>query len=438
MLKPEMNGVLNTTESLCPICLSVVEARVVVQNNAVYLKKICPDHGPSSTYLWPDVAHYQWINAFRLPFRPPKTELPLQRGCPLGCGLCHGHMRKATLVEVEVTQRCNLRCPVCFIAAGNAPADPALDTLAGMFQAILRQAGSRTSLQLTGGEPTVRQELPEIIRMGRQAGFTAIEVNTNGIVIGRNPAYLDELVQAGISGIYLQFDGLSGEVYEQIRGVDLLHDKIQAIEYCRAAGVQVVLAMTVIAGINADQMGRVLDFALQNQDVVAGVAFQPAFTSGRFDVSTAKHLTMGDAIFMLAEQSGGLIDAHDLWPLGCSHPLCSTATYIVREGGTNKPLTRLVTRQEYARYFDPDSPQGSVFADLAARRFPEMQPGLSVVVMNYMDVMSVDLGRLKECSMNVTMEDGRLIPFCAYQMTNTHGKRLYPVWGRQVEPTEAR
>jgi uncharacterized radical SAM superfamily Fe-S cluster-containing enzyme len=245
---------------------------------------------------------------------------------------------------------------------------------------------------------------------------------------------LQQLADAGISGVYLQFDGLTGRVYEQIRGADLLETKLQAIENCRTAGVQVVLAMTVIWNVNHDHIGRILEFALDNQDVIAGVALQPAFTSGRFDISAERRLTMGDVIFMLAEQSSGLIEPYDLWPLGTSHPLCSSATYIIVDQGERVPLTRRITPQDYVRQFEPHSPQGSVFPDLAARIFPAAPPGLSVVIMNYMDAPGMDLKRLKECSMLVTTEDGQLIPFCAYQATSSYGRRLYPVWGRKPEP----
>ena len=428
---------LDTTQSLCPTCLRVLDAHIVTQDGAVYLDKTCPEHGPFRAYLWPDVDHYRWMSSFRMPFTPPIAPVSSASGCPIDCGLCAGHKRGATLVEIEVTQRCNLRCPVCFVAAGNAPADPDLETLAQMFRHALRQSHAQTSLQLTGGEPTVRSELPEIIRMGRREGFSAIEINTNGVVIGRHPEAIRELAEAGISGIYLQFDGLREDIYKKIRGRDLLNDKLRAIQNCRAAGVQVVLAMTVIAGINDDELGRVLDFALDNQDIIAGVAYQPAFTSGRFDVNNPTRLTMGDVIFKLADQSHGLIDPYDLWPLGCSHPLCSCATYLVEEVGKRTPITRLIDPAEYIQGFDPASPQGSVFADLAVKLFPDMKSGLSVVVMNYMDAATVDLKRLEECSMEVAMEDGRLIPFCAYQMTTADGKRLYPTWGRQPEPAGA-
>ena len=428
---PNAALLIETTESLCPICMRVVEAQILDQDGEVVMMKLCPEHGVSRTSIWPDAAHFRWMNAFRLPLQPPREKATVWGTCPMVCGLCADHLRQPTLVEIEVTQRCNLRCPVCFVAAAQAPEDPGLAQIEAMYAAILRQTGPRTSIQLTGGEPTVRADLAEIIRTGRRLGFTAIEVNTNGLALARDPEYARELAQAGLGGVYLQFDGLTGRAYKQIRSADLLEDKLRAVENCRAAGLQVVLAMTVVWGTNHEQLGRVLAFALENQDVVAGVAFQPAFTSGRFDLAPEKRLNMGDVVFMLAAQSGGLIQPYDLWPLGCSHPLCSCATYIVEEGGVKKPLTRLITPQEYVDGFDPDSPQGSVFPDLAARRLPGLGQGLSVVVMNYMDAHTLDLKRLRECSMDVTMEDGQLIPFCAYQLTGLDGRRLYPTWGRQ-------
>ncbi len=180
--------------------------------------------------------------------------------------------------------------------------------------------------------------------------------------------------------------------------------------------------MTIIEGVNHNQIGDVLKFALQNRDVIAGIAYQPAFGSGRFDVSFQKRLTMGDVIYLLAEQSKGIIEPHDLWPLGCSHPLCSSSTYLVEDQGEIKPLTRMLKPQEYLDQFNPDSPQGSVLADIAATKYPHLDPGLAIVIMNYMDAMNLDLKKMRECSMVVAGKDGGLIPFCGYQLTNVDGK----------------
>ncbi len=418
--------ILKQTESLCPKCLRVIPAQVVTEGRAVYQEKACPEHGMFKNYLWPDAVHYKWMNSFEFPYhRPQKSSASLQ-GCPRDCGPCTSHLRKPTLVELELTHRCNLRCPVCFMAAGSpqtAPVEHDLETIEATFRAVMARTGPDTSIQLTGGEPTIREDLPEIVRLGRRIGFNAIEVNTNGVVIACDSGYAGRLAAAGISGIYLQFDGVSGSVYEKIRGENLLAVKHRAIENCRAAGVQVVLAMTVIGGVNDDQMGAVLDFALENRDTVVGIAYQPAFGSGRFEVIPEKRLTMGDVAFMLAAQSHGLLEPYDLWPLACA-PLCDAATYLVEKQGRMTPLTRLITRDEYVNYHNPDSPQGSVFWDIAAERFPEYGPGLSIIVMNFMDANSFDLARLRECSMLVAGPDGRMVPFCVYQLTDSAGNRL--------------
>lgn len=419
-------NMIKQTESVCPKCLKVIAAQVVTEGRAVYQHKVCPEHGAFKTYLWPDVEHYKWMGSFEFPYVRPQHPVEAKQGCPHDCGLCTSHLRQPTLVELELTHRCNLRCPVCFMAAGSpqgAAPEPDLKELEGMFRAIMAKTGPQTSIQLTGGEPTVRPDLAAIVRLGRKVGFKAIEVNTNGVVIASDPAYAATLAEAGISGIYLQFDGLRRSLYMTIRGEDLLDVKRRAIENCRAAGVQVVLAMTVIGGVNDDQMGAVLDFALENRDVVVGIAYQPAFGSGRFEVAPERRLTMGDVAFMLAGQSHGLLEPYDLWPLACA-PLCDSATYLVEREGQFTPLTRLITREEYVRYYNPDSPQGSVFWDIAAERFPQYGPGLSIIVMNFMDALSVDLERLRECSMLVAGPDGRMIPFCTYQLTDEAGNKL--------------
>lgn len=412
---------LEITQSICPKCLKVIEAMVVKQDKSVYLKKVCPEHGSSMVYLWPDVDHYRWMSGFRFPSTNPQSSVPALKGCPNDCGLCSAHLRRPTLVEIEVAKGCNLRCPICFMAA-DAPhtatsADPDLLAIEGIYRNILMKNGPQTNIQLTGGEPTTRNDLCEIVRLGREIGFSAIDVNTNGVVIGKDPSYAQRLAESGITGIYLQFDGLTGLAYEKIRGQDLLDTKMKAIENCRQAGVQVALSVTVVWGVNHDQMGDLLEFALQNRDVIAGIAFQPAFISGRFDVAVERRLTMGDVIFMLAEQSHGLLKPYDLWPLGgCTHPLCSCGTYIVQEQDQFNPLTREISLQDYIDYADPTSPKGSVFADIAAAKFPDLYPGLSVLIMNYMDLMNIDLNRLKECSVTVAMPNGGFEPFCAQQL----------------------
>jgi uncharacterized radical SAM superfamily Fe-S cluster-containing enzyme len=323
------------------------------------------------------------------------------------------------------------------MSAGKAEPDTAAPAFENIFRQIREQAGTAPGIQITGGEPTVRRDLPEIIRLGREAGFDGIEVNTNGIVISHDFEYLLRLQEAGLTGIYLQFDGLTSPLYSQIRGADLLATKLQAIENCRRAGLQVVLAMTVIDGTNLDQVGDVLRFALKNVDIVAGLALQPAFTSGRFEVGQPRRLSMGDIIFTLAEQCPDLISPYDFYPLGCAHPLCDCGTYLVRKPEGFVPITREISPAQYRAAFDSNSPQGSAFRDILVARSDEDVEGLSLVIMNYMDAGTMDLERLRECSMLVAVPDGRMLPFCSYHLTGCNGQRIHPVQGIALAPAGA-
>ncbi|SEA30131.1 hypothetical protein SAMN05660420_01772 [Desulfuromusa kysingii] len=428
MTHPEHTSIIGRTLSLCSFCMKQIEAQIIVNDNAVYMRKNCAEHGSQMIYLWPDADHYRWMRDFRLNHKEMAVHTLADSACPHNCGPCDRHMGSATLIELEVTQRCNMRCPVCFMSAENIGEDPTLDELSAIFHKIFARSGGSTSIQITGGEPTVRHDLAEIVRLGRRIGFKSIEVNTNGLVISRNPELLKDLKDAGVSGIYMQFDGLDDRIYQATRGQNIHADKLQAIANCRAVGLPVVLAMTIIEGVNDDQIGKVVDFALNNIDVVTGVALQPAFSSGRFDVETPRGLTMGDVIFKLNDQTDGLIGIHDMWPLGCSHPLCSCGTQLIWDRNHFVPATKLISRDEYEQSFDPSSPQGSIFADILAKRNETYAAGLSLIIMSYMDANTIDLGRLKECSMVVATDEGRLIPFCAYQLSNRAGERLYQPW----------
>ena len=245
------------------------------------------------------------------------------------------------------------------------------------------------------------------------------------------------LVEAGITGVYLSFDGIDEAPYESICGRAMLEDKLACIENCRRVGIQVVVCMTIVKGVNDDRVGEVIDFAWKNSDVVIGVALQPAFTSGRFEPSDYAPYTAGDTIFSLPEQTGGLIQVADIMPLGCSDPLCDTGTFLMPnpdDPSTYIPATRGLSREEYLELFDPTSPQGSVLPDILYKKGVNLFHGVSVIIMNYMDAMSATVERMRECSMTVAMKDGRVIPFCSYQMTNTAGERIYEMWG--TGPTE--
>lgn len=436
MKEQSLTKALHATSALCPYCLKEFPAQVFADDTGVvWMERTCPEHGVFTTRTWPDAEHYTWLSSLAFPKKPPEKGSPALRACPHSCGVCSRHERRGTLFEIEVTQRCNLHCPVCFMSAEDGQGDPSLDEIADMYDAIAQAVGTDGAVQITGGEPTCRKDLAKVIAMGRAKGFWGIEVNTNGLIIASREGYLEELVEAGLTGVYLSFDGLTGDVYEATCGQDMLDIKMRSIKRCREAGVQCVLAATVVSGLNEGQLGNLLRFSLENNDTVVGLALQPAFTSGRFEAQRAMPMTMGDVIFSLVEQSEGLLEVSDIWPLGCSHPLCDTGTFLLHDnssphGSGYAPVTRDLTLERYKESFNPSSPQGSVFLDMLAHQGKADASGLSLIIMNYMDAVSMDTQRIRECSMMVVTPDGRTIPFCSYHLTDKKGARVYPPWGK--------
>ncbi len=424
---------IRTTESVCPHCLLSLPATVYEKDKEVWMAKSCPEHGRFDVYLWPDVEHYEWFCGVAFPghSRLPQTETA--KGCPHDCGLCPGHARGITLPEIEVTWRCNLACPVCFMSDRHVPPDPSFEEILRMVETIGSFDGPGFPLQITGGEPTIRADLPEIIEMAASRGASAVELNTNGLVIGGDIQYLRSLKQAGLTNIYLQFDGLDPSMTRVLRGRDVLPAKLQAIENCRTERIPVILSVTIVEGVNEGELGSLIHFAMDNLEVIGGLALQPAFVSGRFELGSRKHLSVGDVARLISEQTGGAIKATDFWPVGSSHPLCYGSTYLLRDNGGYIPFTRHLKEEDYRQQFNSTSPQGAAFMDIVAGASASKTPplGLPILIMEYMDAWTMDLARTRECNLAVTLPDGSSIPFCVYHLTDSRGERLYPHGGRR-------
>jgi pyruvate-formate lyase-activating enzyme len=257
-VQPGQRGAVTiaTTESLCPHCLRRVPARLVDRDDRVELVKHCADHGETHVTVWrgePDFWAWRRSHESRT---SPAGEAQSAVDCPAACGLCDDHHRSTCCVLLEVTERCDLGCPVCY--ASSEPAhgvDPPMAQIARRFEALAEMA-PRANVQLSGGEPTLRDDLPQIVALGRSFGFPFFQVNSNGLRLAAEPAYAQRLADAGLSTVFLQFDGVTDEPNKRLRGAPLLARKLKAIGHCAAAGLGVVLVPTLVPGVNA---GPVVD-----------------------------------------------------------------------------------------------------------------------------------------------------------------------------------
>lgn len=452
--KPLINGrVILRTHSICPVCLKRLQASRVQYGDDVYLEKNCSEHGFFRTILWRGAPDYDSWRREKIPNHPEHPFTRVEKGCPFDCGLCAEHRQQPCCVLLEVTSRCDLGCPVCFASSGeNGAADVPISTISLWYERML-EAGGPFNVQLSGGEPCVRDDLAQIIEMGRRAGFTYFQLNTNGLRIASDRDYLACLKEAGLGVVYLQFDGTTDAIYQAIRGREILDLKKQVIHNCRELSLGVVLVPTIVPGINDTDLGNIIRFALDHYPVVRGIHFQPISYFGRFpsEPQDENRLTIPEILRAMEVQSGGLVKTKDFHPKGSENSYCSFhCSYILmpdgkllavknqaeKSCGCNKPedaskaLKR--TRSFVARNWTYPSNTASTRCgestsmgdwDLILERSKTHL--FSVSGMAFQDAWNLDLDLLQDCCINVAGEGGKLVPFCAYNITNTHGVALY-------------
>lgn len=448
-----IDQILAETESVCPQCLARIPAQRVARGDDVYLRKLCPEHGLFEAVIWRGApALSAWLSP-KTPSYPAAPQTRVARGCPYDCGLCPEHQQHSCCVLLEVTRRCDLTCAVCFADAGRgAPPDPDLATIEIWLRGLL-ESGGPCNIQLSGGEPCVRDDLPEIAALGRSLGFSFLQVNTNGLRLARDPGFAARLREAGVSTIFLQFDGTDDAIYARLRGRPLLAKKRAAIERCAAAGLGVVLVPTLVPGVNVDNIGATLDFALERMPAVRGVHFQPISYFGRYPQppDDAARITIPEVIRAIAAQTDGRMPGASFAPPGAEHAMCSFhGNFVLMPDGRLLPLSRNgaasccgapapVAAGEGARRSrafvaahwsaPPIAPSGGGDGgslgewDLFIQR--ARTHTFCVSGMAFQDAWTLDLERLRLCYIHDIDPEGRLVPFCAYNLTAQDGRALY-------------
>ncbi|WP_263833128.1 radical SAM (seleno)protein TrsS [Sulfurospirillum oryzae] len=431
------------TESLCPICLNKLEAFIVEEKDGAFMLKTCLEHGTFETVLWRGATPMrEWIRIKeRAYIKNPIT--PVEHGCPYDCGLCSAHRQHTCTALIEVTSRCNLNCRFCFADALDAKSiDPSLEQLRFQFENILKVSG-KCNIQLSGGEPTVRDDLSEIIRIGVELGFPFIQVNTNGIRMAKDEAYVKALKEAGLNSIFLQFDGINDAIYEKLRGKALFDVKCQAIENCRKHGIGVVLVPTIVPHINVDSIGEIIRFGISRSPAIRGVHFQPVSYFGRIPEAPKDEdrITLPEVMECICEQTHQMVSMQSMQPPGCENALCSfNGNYLIEEG-VLKPISKRSCCSSESEKAEVGATKAKAFVarnwsyqkQVQEEKLSDWDKILSSIQNNafslsgmaFQDAWNVNLERIRDCCIHVSTLDGKLIPFCMYNMTNMNGESLY-------------
>lgn len=444
------------TLSICSTCLRRVDAKVIFEDEKVFMIKHCPHHGKEKVLIATDIEYYKNTRNYNKPSEAPlKTNTSTHYGCPYDCGLCKDHEQHSCLSVIEVTDRCNLTCPTCYaMSSPHYGRHRTLEEIEQMLDIIVENEGQPDVVQLSGGEPTIHPQFFEILDIAKTKPIRHLMINTNGVRIAKDKEFTARLATYMPDfEVYLQFDSFKPEALERMRGKDLTDVRKQALENLNEVNLSTTLVVTLQRGVNEDEMGAIIDYALK-QPCVRGVTFQPVQVAGRtdgFDPATDR-ITLTEVRQRILEQSP-IWNDHDIIPVPCN-PDALAMAYALKIDGQVYPLTRYVDpavllnnskntivyeqderlHQHILKIFSTGISTDAAVNDMQSLLccLPQVQaPGLDytnlfrIVIMRFLDAYDFDVRAIKKSCVHIVHKDGRIIPFETMNLFYRDDKEAY-------------
>jgi 7,8-dihydro-6-hydroxymethylpterin dimethyltransferase len=339
-VKPPL-GWPRETDSLCPVCVrearqeildgkkpvsvlltekvGEIKATIVERDGRILMVKNCPQHGHFEDVMSMDTAFFKHLEeAF------PGSDIVAHNDEAL-----HNHgsstikYGRGAVLTVDLTNRCNMMCDPCFMDANQVGFVHELtwdDITTMLDNAISIKPRRQMSVQFSGGEPTLSPYFLDAIRYSRKVGYNSVQAATNGIEFAKSPEFAKAAAEAGLRYAYLQFDGI-GNAANSHRLVGNLFDvKLRAIENLWSAGVDIVPVITIVNGVNNEQVGRIVQFALDNPRKISFLSFQPVSFTGRDEEVTperraAQRYTLSHLAHDVKNQTGLGEPVRDWFPI---------------------------------------------------------------------------------------------------------------------------
>jgi uncharacterized radical SAM superfamily Fe-S cluster-containing enzyme len=434
--------------TICSVCFRKLEGKIVFQDGKVFLLKRCPQHGAERVLVADDIDYYRRCREvfIKAPEMPADYNTPVKWGCPYDCGLCTDHEQHSCLTLLEVTDSCNLRCPVCYAASGpERLTHRPLPLLEKMLDAIVRNEGKPDVVQISGGEPTLHPDFFEIVALAKARPIRHLMVNTNGVRIAQDEEFVKKLSHIEDFEVYLQFDSFERDALMELRGADLRSVRERALERLNRYDISTTLVVTLKKGLNDGEIGKVIDFALK-QPCVRGVTLQPIQDAGRlehFDPA-ADRLTLTEVRRKILEQTS-VFRPEDVIPVPC-HPDSLAMAYALKLDDRVMPLTGLIEPEVLINgarntivYEEDPAVRDCLFKLFSTNHSPESgaaslrellcclpqvaaPAGLTyknifrVLIVQFIDAHAFDVRSVKKTCIHIVHPDGRLIPFDTYNL----------------------
>ena len=481
--------ILKFHQSLCPGCVDEekfdkmkIDCVTYVKNDKVWMIKKCEEHGVTKELYWGDWEMFKKAERFQDPgikiLNPNIDKSQFEINCPTDCGLCVEHESHTGLGNIVLTNRCDLTCWYCFFYAkeGEPVYEPTLDQIKFMLKRMANEKPiGANAVQLTGGEPTLREDLTDIIKAAKEIGYDHVQLNTNGINLSKSEELCHKIKEAGGHVLYMSFDGMTPQTnpknYWEAKG---------ALENCKKAGIGVVLVPTVIGGINDHELGDIIRFGMGNLGVVRSVNFQPVSLVGRMPESLRRkqRITIPGSIKRIEEQTDGQIGREHWFPVPCAkqvtdfvealkqepkyrlsiHFACGMATYAFKDGDKMVALpaffdiegffdylgelTREINASRHKTWRKPyvigkllwnirkyvdnsKKPKDLKFIRMLAGAMTGTNyhgladfhyNSLFVGMMHFQDPNNWDIDRIHKCDIHYATPDGRILPFCTFNV----------------------
>src|SRR5438128_9624756 len=329
------------TDSLCPQCVKEaretiisgavdwtrllhqkvgeVKANIIERNGQVWMVKDCPQHGKTEDLMAIDVKFLEWIEK-----NFPGRDIPSHNDKELhnhgSSTIKHG---RGSVLTVDLTNRCNMMCDPCFMDANQVGFVHELtwdDIKMVLDNAISIKPKRQMSVQFSGGEPTISPYFLDAVRYSRKVGYNSVQAATNGIEFAKDPEFAKAAAEAGLRYAYLQFDGVGNAANSHRRVGNLFDVKLRAIENLHSAGVDIVPVVTIVNGVNNEQVGRIIEFALDNPKTISFLSFQPVSFTGRDEAVTperraAQRYTLSHLAHDVKNQTGIGEPVRDWFPI---------------------------------------------------------------------------------------------------------------------------
>ncbi len=469
------------TYSICPETRRVVPALVWERDGKVWITKKCPE-GMITDVYYESVEQYYRFQKWKYDFNLMSFNVENSGvNCPFDCGLCARHRSHTNLLNIVLTNRCNLSCWYCFFYAkeGQPIYEPTLEQIRMMLRnARLEYPIGANAVQLTGGEPTLRDDLIEIIRIAKEEGYDHIQLNTDGIKLAFEPELVKKIREAGVNTLYLSYDGMTPKTnWKNHWEIPLIFENVR-----KAGGPGIVLVPTTIRNVNDHELGAIINFGLNHLDIIRGVNFQPISLVGRVPKKERQRfrITIPGAIARIEEQTNGEIAMDDWYPIPIaghiarffeafagtryymtSHYCCGAATYVFldRERKRVVPISRFLDVEGFVEYLESKTEEVQKWKHLGKlqklklgaeiflkfksfydeKYAPEGLDVLSLIknafmhgnydalgqfhvnalflgMMHFMDEYNYDVERVERCVIHYAMPDGRIVPFCTFNV----------------------